>query len=449
MSASSAHVVVVGAGPYGLAAAAHLREAGIDPLVFGEPMDYWERNMPAGMLLRSSWRASSISSPGDRFSLAQYERHLGRPLDRPVPREDFVAYGHWFQRQAVPEVRRQRVKEIRAGDDGFAVEVDDGTTVNARRIVIASGLATFAWRPAPFDRLPAGVVSHTSDHSDFAGFHGRRVLVVGGGQSAVESAALASEAGADVVLLSRAPVHWLTRSARLHAAAMGLGRRLYAPEDVGPAGLSWIVAAPGVVRQIPEGVRGQMTARCLQPAASHWLVRRLEAIPKLTGDAMQAASNGSRDVRVTLTDGRVLHADHVLEGTGFRLCLERLGLLAPELAGALDDVNGYPVLSGGFEASVPGLHILGGLAAYSYGPVMRFVSGTWYAAPALARAVRESDRRGRRNGGEPAARAPRRAGSSGHASGVRARFRALQPHVDEAFRRSGRVGQRNGDLESK
>jgi thioredoxin reductase len=384
---------------------------GTEPLVFGEPMDYWERNMPAGMLLRSSWRASSISSPGNRFSLAEYERHLGEPLLRPVPREDFVAYGHWFQRHAVPDVQRRRVDAIRASDDGFALDLDDGTSVDARRVVIASGLATFAWRPAPFDRLPGAVVSHTSDHSDFARFEGRRVLVVGGGQSAVESAALAAEAGADVVLLSHSPVHWLTRSARLHAAAMGLGRTLYAPEDVGPAGLSWIVAAPGMVRQLPAGVRQQMVARCLQPAASHWLVQRLEAIPRLTGNPVQATSNGSGDVTVSLEDGRVLHADHVLQGTGYKLSVERLGLLAPELAAALRTVNGYPVLSRGFETSVRGLHILGGLAAHSYGPVMRFVSGTWYAAPALARAILAADQRRRRNGSGPAGRAPRRAAS--------------------------------------
>ena len=396
MTPSSADVVVVGAGPYGLAAAAHLRAVGTDLLVYGRPMDYWERNMPAGMLLRSPWRASSISGPGGRWSLSEYERHLGHPLSRPVPREDFVAYGHWFQQQAVPDLRRQRVDAVRAHDHGFTVELDDGTSIDARRVVLASGLGTFAWRPAPFDQLPAAVVSHTSDHSDFSALEGRRVLVVGGGQSAVESAALAAEAGADVTLLSRAPVHWLTRSARLHAAPMGLGRTLYAPGDVGPAGLSWIVAAPGMVRQLPEGLRRQMTARCLQPAASDWLVQRMEPIPKVTGNPVQATANG--DVKVTLDDGRVLHADHVLQGTGFRLSVERLGLLAPELAAALRTVNGYPVLSRGFETSVRGLHIIGGLAAYSYGPVMRFVSGTWYAGPALARSIRDADRRGRRNG---------------------------------------------------
>ena len=53
--------------------------------------------------------------------------------------------------------------------------------------------------------------------------------------------------------------------------------------------------------------------------------------------------------------------------------------------------GGYPVLGAGLESSVPGLHFVGAPAAYSFGPVMRFVVGSWYAAPAIAR--RAADRR--------------------------------------------------------
>jgi len=53
-------VVIIGAGPYGLAAAAHLRAAGIEHRIFGEPLSFWRRHMPAGMFLRSAWEASHI-----------------------------------------------------------------------------------------------------------------------------------------------------------------------------------------------------------------------------------------------------------------------------------------------------------------------------------------------------------------------------------------------------
>ena len=46
-------VAVIGAGPYGLSVAAHLREQSLKVIVFGRPMSFWDRNMPVGMLLRS------------------------------------------------------------------------------------------------------------------------------------------------------------------------------------------------------------------------------------------------------------------------------------------------------------------------------------------------------------------------------------------------------------
>jgi hypothetical protein len=45
------------------------------------------------------------------------------------------------------------------------------------------------------------------------------------------------------------------------------------------------------------------------------------------------------------------------------------------------------VLGRGLESSVPGLYIMGAPAAWSFGPIMRFVSGSWYAGTAIARSI--------------------------------------------------------------
>jgi len=65
--------MIIGAGPYGLAAAAHLRAAGVETRVFGETMAFWERQMPTGMLLRSYWEASHIADPDRDLTLDAYE----------------------------------------------------------------------------------------------------------------------------------------------------------------------------------------------------------------------------------------------------------------------------------------------------------------------------------------------------------------------------------------
>src|SRR6185436_2200769 len=92
-------VAIIGAGPYGLAAAAHLRQiAGLDIRLFGEPMSFWERHMPRGMRLRSPWLGSHIADPEQRFTLDAYRDAVGPAgLAYPVPATDFVKYGRWFQ----------------------------------------------------------------------------------------------------------------------------------------------------------------------------------------------------------------------------------------------------------------------------------------------------------------------------------------------------------------
>ena len=165
MTTPDTDIAVVGAGPYGLAVGAHLLDRGADVTVLGEPLAYWSRNMPAGMKLRSSWRASSIASPGERWSLRAFERAEGHELDRPVPLADFLRYGDWYQRNAVPSVLRRRVAEVARDGDGFALELEDGGRLTARRVVLATGLERFVRRPALFDGVPpcsAGAGSSSS-----------------------------------------------------------------------------------------------------------------------------------------------------------------------------------------------------------------------------------------------------------------------------------------------
>lgn len=90
---------------------------------------------------------------------------------------------------------------------------------------------------------------------------------------------------------------------------------------------------------------------------------------------------------MTLDDGSRCTADHLLLATGSRVDVARYPFLSAELLRGLRHVGGYPVLSGAMESSVAGLHFLGAPAAVSFGPLMRFVSGSHYAATRLVRAI--------------------------------------------------------------
>src|SRR5438445_2588919 len=110
--------VVIGSGPYGLAAAAHLRAAGVDARVFGRAMDFWEERMPKGMFLRSGREASHIADPHSALRLDDFERSRGRRVARPTPLADFVEYGHWYQTHAVPDLDGRRVERVTRSEAG-------------------------------------------------------------------------------------------------------------------------------------------------------------------------------------------------------------------------------------------------------------------------------------------------------------------------------------------
>src|SRR5882724_12122257 len=84
-------IAIIGAGPYGIAASAHLRTIkGLDVHTFGEPMVFWQRNMPKGMLLRSGWEASHIADPNHLLTLDIFRAESGKHFTSPVPLDRFV-----------------------------------------------------------------------------------------------------------------------------------------------------------------------------------------------------------------------------------------------------------------------------------------------------------------------------------------------------------------------
>jgi hypothetical protein len=387
-------VAIIGAGPYGLSAAAHLRTVkGLELRVFGVPMSFWNRNMPAGMFLRSAWTATNIADPAGWLTLEAYQAASREQFSTPVPLDQFVQYGLWYQQQAVPDVDQRAVAKVEPAPRGFRLYLEDGEALVSRRVIIAAGIGAFAYRPPQFFGLPPSVATHTSEHYDFRDFCGKSVLVVGGGQSALESGALLHEARADVEIVTRASrLHWL-QGWLSHALHYRLGaftkQLLYAPTDVGPAGISQLLARPEIVRRLPRALQDKLRRRATRPAGARWLVERLKGVPIKLRRSVVSVDVAGEQVKVHLDDGSERTVDHVLLGTGYKMDISKYGFLAPELVRSLRRSNGFPVLKDGLESSVPRMHFLGAPGAWSFGPLMQFVSGTRYASRSLLRCITE------------------------------------------------------------
>ncbi|MEU9899309.1 FAD-dependent oxidoreductase [Streptomyces phaeochromogenes] len=389
-------VAVIGAGPFGLSTAAHLRARGIPVRVFGEPMVSWRAHMPEGMLLKSTPAASNIDAPQRGHNLVDYCDAAGiRRLvtdEDIVPVETFVAYGEWFRQKLVPDLERVRVVSVdRRGSGGFELKLDSGELFTARAVVAATGLSGLAHLPpelaaaAPDGPTPTGPVSHSSQLHDLSRFSGKELIVVGAGQSALETAALAAEAGAQVRVVARG------KGSVAFGAPPWTQPRLRPESPFGRAWSLWALSYyPHPYRHLPPQARHFLVRRVLGPLGAWWLRERFEGKVKVS-EVSRIVSSGSAgghpSLAVQTLDGRVeeLSADHIVAATGYRVDLAAMDFLGHELRTELAVSRGTPKLGAGFRSSVPGLYFTGLPAAASYGPVMRFVCGTEFASPRLVR----------------------------------------------------------------
>jgi thioredoxin reductase len=383
--------VVIGAGPYGLSLAAHLRAAGQSLRIFGVPMDFWSKHMPRGMQLKSEGFASDLFTPDNAFTLKAYCAEYGvsyRDIGLPVPLDTFIAYGLEFQRRYVPELENLHIASLARSAAGFELKTEGGESVSARRVVVAAGIMNFAHVPPPLASLPEQWVSHSCRHSDLSGFRGRSVAVIGAGASAVDMAALLLQAGAKVDLLARRqaidfhnePVEprSLIQSLKAPRSGLGTGWRSRMCTD-----------APLVFHAMPQSFRFRVVERHLGPAPG-WFVRDavVGRLPMHLSAKISNARVVDGRVRLAFSQPNVgethIDIDHVIAATGYRVDVSRIPFIEGSLQNELIDAEGTPVLNRYFESSVRGLFFIGAAAANSFGPLLRFAYGARFAAKRVA-----------------------------------------------------------------
>lgn len=388
MTVSSIDVAIIGAGPYGISLAAYLRKHRVEHRIFGAPMHFW-RTMSPGMYLKSFAFATNICAPQPHYSFNEYLRSHGVMVEEPVEIATFGEYGAWAQSHIAPQVEDVQVTHVAHKGGAYALTLETGEQVWARRVVIATGLTHFERMPDVLAGLEPELVSHTVQHGDFSRFRGMRVGVLGAGQSALQAAALLHENGARPTIIIRGADLWWSEQMPEHRS---LAQRWKYPLSVlGPGRLNWALQhAPMMPYRLPPMRRVRLVRRHGGPLGAWWLRPRVEGIlpvekrctvlgaqPRRDGLAIQVnqAEVGQREITV----------DHLIAGTGFTVDVDRLAYLDRALAAEIYRIERAPMLTPYFESSARGLYFVGPSSTLSFGPLFRFVAGADFAVPRLAR----------------------------------------------------------------
>jgi thioredoxin reductase len=395
---SSTDTVIIGAGPYGLSLAAHLNAEGVPHQILGQPMEAWRNFMPPGMLLRSEAFASNLYAPQQGYTVEEYCRRNGiqyRPIGMALPLETFVGYAAWFQSNLVGDVRTVNVVNMQRMDGQFQLKLSDGSSLSARRAVIALGLKGFAQTPPVLQGLPRQYVSHSAEYGSLTWAQEKDIVVVGGGQSALGLAALLHEVGARVhVLVRGATVRWY----EWPGASRGPIAKLLSPDaGLGRGWRSLVLSEfPLIFHMMDHRRRKRIVENSFGPAGAWWLRDRVVEKVKIsfrTEIRHVAIENEQVILRVMSENNEsYITAKHVIAATGFRPDMRRHGFLSKELVDSISLTDGSPELTHNFETNIRGLYVIGPASSLSFGPVMRFIYGAKYAAPRVARHIGNSFR---------------------------------------------------------
>jgi cation diffusion facilitator CzcD-associated flavoprotein CzcO len=353
-------LLIVGAGPFGLALAAQAQHDGIEHVIAGRPMEFWRKQMPKGMCLRSAcdWHLD----PQNVYTIEAYLATQNKtPADvEPLSLEFYLTYAEWFrlQKQIQPlPIYIQRLDY----DDQFLATTSDGNVIKARRVVLAPGFKHFAHIPEDLKaKLPAGSFQHTAEFVDFSNARNQRYLIIGGRQSAFEWTALLLEAG---------------------AAAVHLSHR-HASPAFAVADWSWvnplvdnIANDPNWFRRLSQTEKDDVNHRLWAEGRlkiEPWLEARLndERVKLWPQTQLESCSE---DLEVIPNNGATFNVDHVILATGYKVDITRLPYLAAgNLLAKLETRNGFPALDDHFETSVPGLFITSMPAGQDFGPFFGF-----------------------------------------------------------------------------
>lgn len=374
-------LLIIGAGPFGLALAAHAKSLGIDCIIAGNPMEFWRKNMPEGMLLRSTcdWHLDTNNEHTiDRFLETQSQTCKDA---EPLSLQFYLNYTQWFIQQKQLNISSLYITRLdQNSDNSFTAVTNDGTSIHAKYVVSAVGLTYFKHIPGEVTAcLPSGSYEHTCDMVNMELMKNKRVLIIGGRQSAFEWAALLHEAGA-------AQVHVSHR---------------HASPEFKTSDWSWVNELCYKLDDDSLWFRNSPQEEQDAIAKKLWNEGRLKLEPWLKDRIQQeniqlwphtqvVACNKLADqsLEVRFDNNETIIVDNMILATGYKVNVSNIPFFAQgNILAILAVKDGFPVLDGHFQTSIPGLFITGIPASKDFGPFFGFTIATRTSAKIIGSAL--------------------------------------------------------------
>ncbi len=349
---SSTEAVIIGAGPAGLASAQQLLAVGVRPLIF-------DKADAVGAVWRRHYDRLHLHTPRSLSALP------GLPIPatygRYPSRLHFIEYlENYAQEFGLKPTFGTVVRSVRRAGQGWRIEAGE-RSVEAPIVVVATGSADFPNVPSwPGMESFGGPILHSSAYRNAAPFAGKRVLVVGFGNSGAEIALDLCEASAEPTLAVRSPVRVLPRDLfGLPILSFSLAQRFL------PARVADTINAP--IIRLAVGALEPLGLKVAAKGPTR-MVKEDGRVPVLDIGALAKIREGKIAVRggvtrfalrsVAFEDGRSEPFDAVVLATGFK---PDLRALLPDARGVLDP-NGRPLVSDQPTAE-PGLFFVGAIAS--------------------------------------------------------------------------------------
>lgn len=374
-------ILIIGAGPYGLALAALAKSLKLDFDLVGMPMSFWREHIPKGLVLRTG--KNEHFDVENIHTMDAFFDEYGVSSDEiiPLPLSRYLEYSEWFIQKKDLFIINDLVRKLAVCEGGFLAELAGGRKISAKRVVVAVGMADSKYIPKELSALvPPGRFSHSSDLANLDCFQNKSVLIVGGRQSAFETAALLAEEGASSVhVVCRHPTPKFTRC------------NFSFMHDL----INNVEKDPDWYRNLGIDERKKWEKIAFEEGRlklEHWLEPRLKA-----GNVKIADNNNLRQVNLVnnrlsaiLDNDQKIDCDHIIFATGFKPDISKVSFLnRGDLIEKINIREGSPVLDSGFQSSQKGLYFIGMLSMADFGYSFGFATGATTAAKILLKTKSE------------------------------------------------------------